>query len=219
MDSIVLLYDRGKIIRGKVTYYEDWYERWKAGLSDGEIMSIEFNEDETPIGLTKEDIQGVYDQADREFKNKMGVNYEEFCRAGKPSYREVMEAKSADDELKFKQVQNGVRPDRKPIIEIMADTAEVKRQLDELKNKLDEESKKYQRGLRAKGNFIEDSTGLDLEDVKALFDSLYVEESEVKNDKEKATDAAYERLNKIAEEYVVHKEILKEAMKKEKKNG
>lgn len=219
MDSIVLLYDRGKIVRGKVTFYEDWYEKWKAGLSDGEIMSIEFNEDETPLGLTKEDIQGVYDQADREFKNKMGVSYEEFCRAGKPSYREVIEAKNADDELKFKQVQNGVRPDRKPIIEIMADTAEVKRQLDELKNKLDKESEKYQRGLRAKGNFIEDSTGLNLEDVKALFDSLYVEESEVKNDKEKATDAAYERLNKIAEEYVVHKEILKEAMKKEKKNG
>ena len=219
MDSIVLLYDRGKIVRGKVTFYEDWYEKWKAGLSDGEIMSIEFNEDETPIGLTKEDIQGVYDQADKEFKNKMGVSYEEFCRAGKPSYREVIEAKNADDELKFKQVQNGVRPDRKPIIEIMADTAEVKRQLDELKDKLNKESEKYQRGLRAKGNFIEDSTGLNLEDVKALFDSLYVEESEIKNDKEKATDAAYERLSKIAEEYVVHKEILKEAMKKEKKNG
>ena len=70
------------------------------------------------------------------------------------------------------------------------------------------------RGYRAKGNFIEDGLGLDLEDVKALFDSLYVEESEVKNDKEKAEDAAYERLNKIAEEYVVHKEILKEAMEK-----
>lgn len=70
------------------------------------------------------------------------------------------------------------------------------------------------RGLRAKGNFIDDGLGLDLEDMKALFDSLYVEESEVKNDKEKATDAAYERLSKIAEEYVVHKETLKEAMKK-----
>lgn len=70
------------------------------------------------------------------------------------------------------------------------------------------------RGYRAKGNFIEDSTGLDLEDMKALFDSLYVEKSEVKNDKEKATDAAYERLNKIAEEYVVHKEALKKAMEK-----
>lgn len=67
------------------------------------------------------------------------------------------------------------------------------------------------RGLRAKGNFIDDGLGLDLEDMKALFD---VKESEVKNDKEKATDAAYERLSKIAEEYVVHKETLKEAMKK-----
>lgn len=70
------------------------------------------------------------------------------------------------------------------------------------------------RGLRAKGNFIEDGAGLSLEDMKALFDSLYVEESEVKNDKEKAADAAYERLNKIAEEYIVHKEVLKEAMEK-----
>lgn len=67
------------------------------------------------------------------------------------------------------------------------------------------------RGLRAKGNFIDDGLGLDLEDMKALFD---VEESEIKSDKEKATDAAYERLSKIAEEYVVHKETLKEAMKK-----
>lgn len=74
------------------------------------------------------------------------------------------------------------------------------------------------RGYRAKGNFIEDSAGLSLEDMKALFDSLYVEESEVKNDKEKAEDAAYERLNKIAEEYVVHKEILREAMEKAKQD-
>ena len=74
------------------------------------------------------------------------------------------------------------------------------------------------RGYRAKGNFIDDGLGLDLEDMKALFDSLYVEESEVKNDKEKATDAAYERLSKIAEEYVVHKEILREAMEKAKQD-
>lgn len=74
------------------------------------------------------------------------------------------------------------------------------------------------RGLRAKGNFIDDGLGLDLEDVKALFESLYVEESEVKNDKEKAEDAAYERLNKIAEEYVVHKETLREAMEKMKQD-
>lgn len=74
------------------------------------------------------------------------------------------------------------------------------------------------RGYRAKGNFIEDGIGLSLEDMKALFDSLYVEESEVKNDKEKATDAAYERLSKIAEEYIVHKEILKEAMEKTKQS-
>ena len=74
------------------------------------------------------------------------------------------------------------------------------------------------RGYRAKGNFIEDGVGLDLEDMKVLFDSLYVEESEVKNDKEKAEDAVYERLSKIAEEYVVHKEILKEAIEKVKQN-
>ena len=90
MDSIVFFYDKGKVIKGKVTYYEDWYEKWKAGLSNVEMMSIEFDEDEAPTGLTKEDFQGVYDQADEEFKNKMGVSYEEFCQAGEPSYKEII---------------------------------------------------------------------------------------------------------------------------------
>lgn len=89
MDSIVLLYDKGKVIKGKVTFYENWYEGWKAGKGNGEIMAIEFDEGEAPAGLTKEDIKSVYDQADREFKNKMGINYEEFCKIGKPSYKEM----------------------------------------------------------------------------------------------------------------------------------
>ena len=61
------------------------------------------------------------------------------------------------------------------------------------------------RGLRAKGNFIEDGAG---------FENLCVEEWEVKSDKEKATDEAYEILNKMAEEQIVHKEVLREAMEK-----
>lgn len=68
------------------------------------------------------------------------------------------------------------------------------------------------RGLRAKGNFIDDGTGL--EDMKNVFENLCEEKWEVKNDKDKATDEAYEILNKIAEEYIVHKEILREAMEK-----
>lgn len=54
------------------------------------------------------------------------------------------------------------------------------------------------RGLRAKENFIDDGAGL--ENMKAVFESLCVEEWEVKNDKDKATDEAYEKLSKIAEE-------------------
>ena len=65
------------------------------------------------------------------------------------------------------------------------------------------------RGLRAKGNFIDDGTGL--EDI---FESLCAEELEVKSDKDKAADEAYEKLSKIAEEQIVHKEVLREAMEK-----
>lgn len=107
MDSIVFFYDKGKVIKGKVTYYEDWYEKWKAGLSGVEMMSIEFNEDEAPTGLTKEDFQGVYDQADEEFKDKMGVSYEEFCQAGEPSYKEIMKIENALKNTEFIKREDG----------------------------------------------------------------------------------------------------------------
>lgn len=103
MDSIVLLYDKGKVIKGKITFYENWYEDWKAGYGNGEIMAIEFDEGEAPMGLTKEDIQNVYDQADREFKNKMGVSYEEFCEAGKPTYKQIMEYQKEEEERRKKE--------------------------------------------------------------------------------------------------------------------
>lgn len=97
MDSIVLLYDKGKVIKGKITFYENWYEDWKAGNGTGEIMAIEFDEGEAPARLTKEDIKSAYDQADEEFKNKMGISYEEFCRMGKPNYKEMEQIRQQKD--------------------------------------------------------------------------------------------------------------------------
>ena len=46
MDNIVLFYDKnaGKCVKGKVTYYENWYEEWKLGIGNGEIISIEFED-------------------------------------------------------------------------------------------------------------------------------------------------------------------------------
>lgn len=100
MDSIVLFYDKyaGKCVKGKVTYYENWYEEWKLGIGNGEIISIEFEDGDTPVFLSKEDIKSVYDQADEKFKEKMGVSYEEFCDAGKPSYKQVMEYQTEQEE-------------------------------------------------------------------------------------------------------------------------
>ena len=86
------------------------------------------------------------------------------------------------------------------------------------------------RGLRAKGNFIDDwlvhekemnSRGFmgefelrqEYEEAKRKILELE-EDSEVKSDKEKEEMNAIERLNKIAEEYIVDKETLREAMRK-----
>lgn len=83
------------------------------------------------------------------------------------------------------------------------------------------------RGLRAKGNFIDDwlvhekemnSIGefelrQEYEEAKRKILELE-EDTEVKSDKEKEEMDAIERLNKIAEEYIINKETLREAMKK-----
>lgn len=86
------------------------------------------------------------------------------------------------------------------------------------------------RGLRAKGNFIDDwlvhekemnSRGFmgefelrqEYEEAKRKILELE-EDIEVKSDKEKEEMDAVERLNKIVEEYIVNKEILRKAMKK-----
>lgn len=63
VDSIVLFYDKhaGKCVKGKVTYYENWFKEWKQGIGNGEIISIEFDEGDTPAYLSKDDIKKVYD--------------------------------------------------------------------------------------------------------------------------------------------------------------
>lgn len=139
MDNVVMLFnDNGKVVVGRVTYHENWYEDWKKGIGNGEIVSIEFDEGETPSGLTKEDIQSVYDQVDKKFKEKMGVNYEQFCAAGKPTFKEVMKAREEKQELDMKQISCGVRPKKAPIIEIMADTQQVQKEIEVLRKKLEE---------------------------------------------------------------------------------
>ncbi len=105
MDSIVLFYDKnaGKCVKGKVTYYENWYEEWKQGIGNGEIISIEFEDGDTPAYLSKEDIKNVYNQADEKFKEKMGISYDEFCAVGKPSYKEIMEYQKEEEERRKKE--------------------------------------------------------------------------------------------------------------------
>lgn len=105
MDSIVLFYDKnaGKCVKGKVTYYENWYEEWKMGIGNGEIISIEFEDGDTPAYLSKDDIKNVYNQADEKFKEQMGVSYEEFCAVGKPSYKEIMEFQNEQEERRKKE--------------------------------------------------------------------------------------------------------------------
>lgn len=101
MDSVVLFYDKykDKVFKGKVTYYENWYEDWKKGIGNGEIVSIEFKDD-APSQLGREDIKNVYDQADEKFREKMGVSYEDFCNAGKPSYKEIIEYQKEEERRK-----------------------------------------------------------------------------------------------------------------------
>ena len=82
------------------------------------------------------------------------------------------------------------------------------------------------RGLRAEGNFIDDWVVHEKEMNMGEFE-LRQKYKEVKrralgweeedNDEEKVMDTV-ERLNKIAEEYIVDKETLREAMKKVEQN-
>lgn len=164
MDSIVLLYNKemDKVVKGKVTYYKDWFDKWKRG-EKWEILSIEFENGETPFGLEKEDIQGVYDQVDEKFKEKMGINYEEFCDWGAPNYEDFMKKVK---EKRFKQIQNGVRA-KNGVDEIEKLKEEVKKaeeKLAELEKR--EKFLKMEEELRKNGKIKLDKLLGEIEDKK-----------------------------------------------------
>lgn len=86
------------------------------------------------------------------------------------------------------------------------------------------------RGLRTKGNFIDDWLAHEKEmnirgfmgdfELRQEYEEAkrkllgFDEDIEVKSDKEKTMDSVYERLSKLVEEYIADKETLREAMKK-----
>ena len=199
MDSIVLLYNKelDKVVKGKVTYYEDWFDKWKRG-EKGEILSIEFENGETPFGLEKKDIQKVYDQVDEKFKEKMGINYEEFCEGGAPSYKEVLKK----IEGKKLEQNRGLRA-KSGVIDDFASKDDIEKLKEEVK-KAEEKLAK----LKKRKEFLKMEEEL-RKNGKIKLDKLL---GEIK-DEEKVADVA-EKMSKIAEEYVVDKETLREAIEK-----
>ena len=203
MDSIVLLYNKDidKVVKGKVTYYDDWFDKWKRG-EKGEILSIEFADGETPFGLKKEDIQTVYDKADKKFKEKMGINYEDFCEGGAPSYKEVLKK----IEGKKLEQNRGLRA-KSGVIDDFASKDDIEKLKEEVK-KAEEKLAK----LKKRKEFLKMEEEL-RKNGKIKLDKLL---GEIENEK-KVADIT-KRLSKIAEEYVVDKEILRKAMEKIKQD-
>lgn len=76
--QIVLFADKnGKVYRGKVTYYDDWYKKHLAG-EDAKIFDVEFDKENMPDELRDCDIPQVIKYAQKDFKEKTGMTWEEF---------------------------------------------------------------------------------------------------------------------------------------------
>ena len=76
--EIVLFADEsGHVYRGKVTYFDDWYERHLAG-EDSKIFDVEFDEGDVPDKLRDCDIPRVMSYARHDFYEKTGMTWEEF---------------------------------------------------------------------------------------------------------------------------------------------
>lgn len=67
----------GKVYAGKVIYYEDWYKKHLAN-KDAKIFDIKFDKNNMPKELRDYDIPQIIDYAQKDFKEKTGMTWEEF---------------------------------------------------------------------------------------------------------------------------------------------
>lgn len=77
-EVVLLSSGDGLFYAGHVKYNDNWFEEYQEGKSPA-LLEIVFSEDKVPDYLVKEDIPEVVEYANKEFKDKMGITWEEYC--------------------------------------------------------------------------------------------------------------------------------------------
>lgn len=84
----VLINDQGVIRRATVTWYDDWFDEFKKN-EPCKILELEFDEDETPENLIPEQIEKIYEEGRDKFREKFGIDIEDYFLIGSPSYSAI----------------------------------------------------------------------------------------------------------------------------------
>ena len=78
----------GKVYAGNVIYHEDWYDEWKKGKNPA-IIEVIFDENNVPEDLQPENVPEIIDYCNHDFKDKIGMTWEEWSAQGCPNYEQI----------------------------------------------------------------------------------------------------------------------------------
>lgn len=147
-----------RIYAGEVHYNDNWFNEWKEG-KEPSLLYIQFKDEDVPPKLYESNIPEIIDYANREFKSKIGMTWEEFCNSGSPEYKEIKEQVDKILEDKAKAKVRGLRAkagilDDAPVgikIDVKLDEAKEKlRELEEEIKKLDKENDYQYKGWKVR---------------------------------------------------------------------
>lgn len=81
--EVCLLYDKGKVIVGEISYNESWREEWLKG-GNPELCAIQFKDGEAPESteqiIKNKDVKTAMDGCKNEFSSTVGIEYDDWVR-------------------------------------------------------------------------------------------------------------------------------------------
>ena len=81
----ILVNDKGVIKRATITWYDDWFDKYKKN-EECKIFDIMFDVDDVPKNLRPEQIKKVYEEGRDIFREKFGIDIEDYSKIGSPSF-------------------------------------------------------------------------------------------------------------------------------------
>lgn len=144
-----------RIYAGEVHYNDNWFNEWQEG-KEPSLLYIQFKDEDVPPGLYEENIPEIIDYANKEFKSRIGMTWEEFCISGSPRYEEIKEQvdKILENKVRSKirglRAKAGVIDDAPAGIKLDIKLDEAKEKLRELEEEIKKLDKDQHKGWKVK---------------------------------------------------------------------